>query len=148
MSSAPLSLQEFQEIYSKVPRLCVELIVQHQGGMILTKRSIPPYEGMWHIPGGTVLFGETVDQAVDRVADDELGIKVEIKRFVGFIVYPQYKQDGLGWPIGAAYLVTITRGELQGSEQGEEVKIFRSLPENMLPGQREFLIKQKILIKE
>ena len=42
----------FDEIYSKVPRLCVDIIIKSEDGILLPLRSIEPYEGKWHIPGG------------------------------------------------------------------------------------------------
>ena len=61
-----LSDQEYKEIYSKVPRLCVELLIKTEEGILLVKRAIPPGEGLWYLPGGTVLFDESVEQAVKR----------------------------------------------------------------------------------
>ena len=75
-----LPYKTFKAIYSKVPRLCVEVVLLTQGGVILTKRSIPPEQGKWHIPGGTVLKNENLEQAVKRVALEELGVKITVKK--------------------------------------------------------------------
>ncbi len=45
-----LPFEEFQEIYSKVPRLCVEVVLRSDEGIMLTKRTINPWKGMWHFP--------------------------------------------------------------------------------------------------
>lgn len=142
MAKYPLTYEKYKEIYSLVPRLTVELIIQSDEGILLTKRSIDPYVGMWHIPGGTVYYKETLTEAVNRVAKEELGIEVEIVRFIDFIHYDTMVKDvGWGWPIGAAYLCRIVGGEPTGSEQGEEVKFFRKIPSNLVPSQGEFLEK-------
>ncbi len=142
MAKHPLTYQEYKDIYSRVPRLTVELIIQSGDGILLTKRSIEPYIGMWHIPGGTVYYKETLTEAVNRVAKEELGIEVEIVKFIDFIHYDTMITDvGWGWPIGAAYLCRIIGGEPKGSEQGEEVKFFREIPTNLVPSQGEFLEK-------
>jgi hypothetical protein len=54
----PLSHQDFAFIYSKVPRLTVEVIVVVDGGVVLVKRQEASWQGQWHIPGGTVLYKE------------------------------------------------------------------------------------------
>src|SRR5690349_15119817 len=55
----PFSPVEFDAIYSRVPRLTVEIIVPDgQGAVFLTKRAIAPFAGQWHLPGGTVYFAE------------------------------------------------------------------------------------------
>ena len=53
-----LPYKTFKSIYSRVPRATIELVIQTPAGILLSKRSIPPYKGYWHIPGGTVLFHE------------------------------------------------------------------------------------------
>ncbi len=136
----PLSREEFRAIYSKVPRLCVEVVIKTEKGVVLTLRSIEPYKGLWHIPGGTVYFKERLVDAVRRVAKDEVGVEVEIEKLLGYIEYPDEENyRGFGWPVGVAFLVKIVSGKLTGSEQGEEVREFTSLPENMVEPQKEFL---------
>ncbi len=144
----PLTSEEFVAIYSKVPRLTVEVIVVTDQGIVLTKRSIAPYEGSWHIPGGTVYMNESLEEAVQRVALDELGVTVAIDKLVGHIIYPSIKdqkEGGIGWPIGAAFLTHITDGDLRGSRQGEEVKTFSALPDDMIIEQKNFIIENAIL---
>lgn len=60
MSESPrppgwLPKPEYDSIYSRVPRLCVEVVISTRAqGVLLTRRDIPPNIGAWHIPGGTV----------------------------------------------------------------------------------------------
>ncbi|QQG44259.1 MAG: NUDIX domain-containing protein [Candidatus Roizmanbacteria bacterium] len=138
----PLTEEEFKSIYSKVPRLAVEVIIKTPEGIVLTLRSIEPYKGTWHIPGGTVYYKETINEAIERVAKEELGVEVNIDRLLGYIEYPgEAKERGFGWPIGLAFLCTAKSGTLHGSEQGKTVGIFKELPENMIKEQKEFLKK-------
>lgn len=136
----PIPKEVFDDIYVQVPRLTVELIVKTSQGIVLSKRSIEPEIGTWHIPGGTVYFGETLHDAVHRVAKNELGIAVNIERLLGYIEYPTLEANGYkGWPIGIAFEVEIMAGEVKGSEQGEEVRIFKKIPDNTFPDQAKFL---------
>lgn len=142
----PLTQEEFEEIYSKVPRITVELILRTDKGVVLTKRAIEPYVGMWHIPGGTVYYKETLEDAVIRVAKDELGVDVEIVKHLGFIHYPDMIKDvGWGWPIGAAFEVKKVVGEFETDDQGDEIGFFQEVPENIIPKQGEFL-DEKVFI--
>jgi len=45
-----LPLEEFMAIYHKVPLAVVDVIINSKDGILLTKRAIPPFKGMWHIP--------------------------------------------------------------------------------------------------
>src|SRR5436305_1013854 len=86
-----LPKEEYDAIYSRVPRLSVEVLVLDPArGVILALRDIPPFEGAWHIPGGTVLFGEPVTEAVRRVAQRELGVEVTADELLGYIEYPSH----------------------------------------------------------
>jgi ADP-ribose pyrophosphatase YjhB (NUDIX family) len=137
----PFTKEEFDAIYSRVPRLCVEVIVRNQEGIWLTKRSIEPAKGLWHIPGGTVYIKERLADAVRRIAYEELGItQLESDpELLGVIEYnfPEYK----GYPIGIAYEVQTIQIPKQGRD-AEEIKAFDILPKDMIPEQRNFLTKQ------
>ncbi len=139
---AYLSSAEFTSIYSKVTRLCVEVIIQTSDGIVLSLRSIEPWKGLWHIPGGTVMYKETLEDAVKRVAKEELGVGVNIKEFVGFLHYPsEEKVRGFGWSIGVAFLCSINSGILRGSVQGEVVKAFNEVPQAMVEEQKDIIQK-------
>lgn len=108
------------------------------GGVVLTKRSIVPWKGWWHLPGGTVLLRESLADAVARVAHEELGIRVRIVKTLGVIEY-LHAPAWYGHPVGVAFLVRRVSGTLRGSPQGREVRIFSRLPTHMLHEQRAFL---------
>lgn len=137
MKPKKLPKEEFDYIYSKVPRLCVEVIIQTDQGVILTKREITPYKGMWHFPGGTIFKGEKTEDAVKRVALDELGIKVKIKRFLGIVEY--LAMDDGKHCVGIAYLIDKFSGKLRGSYQGQEFNFFKKLPPELITEQKRFL---------
>ena len=80
----PLPKEEFDRIFSKVPRLTVEVLVTSPArGVLLALRDVDPCRGMWNLPGGTVRFGERLVDAVRRVANDELGIPVRVGPLLG-----------------------------------------------------------------
>ena len=142
----PLTLQEYESIYSKVPRLNVEVVVKEKDGIVLTLRKIEPWKGQWHIPGGLVWNKETLEDAVRRVAKDEVGIDVRVKRFLGVIYYPsEEKLRGWGWAVGMAFLVKRVSGEFRGSEQGDEVRTFSKAEDGVIKEQKEFLIEHGLL---
>ena len=138
-----LTEEEFREIYSKVPRLTVEVIVQSSRGILLTKRASGPCSGLWHIPGGTVRFGEPLVAAVSRVAVMEVGLRLQAGPLLGYIEYPSHYLNGLDSPVGLAFLCQL--GEEQGSTSGAEGKWFTVPPEPMHAEQRDFLSEHGLL---
>lgn len=145
----PLSPEEFDAIYSKVPRLTVEVIVTNNKGEIyLTKRAIEPCKGQWHLPGGTVFFGESLLQAVQRVAQRELAIQVVAAHNKGFIEYPSHYLNGMDEPVGLVFDVTEYTGELKPNAEADAGGWFSVLPEPMHADQDEYLVREDYLARQ
>lgn len=141
----PLTQDEFNKIYSKVPRLTVEIIVNGAKGIYLTKRNIEPCKGMWHLPGGTVRFGEKLTEAVTRIAKRELGVDVSATELLGYIEYPSHYENGLDSPVGIAFLVKSFDGNTKANSEASDSDWFEKLPENMHKEQVDFL-NQKLQV--
>jgi ADP-ribose pyrophosphatase YjhB (NUDIX family) len=108
----PLPEEEYQRIYSRVPRLTVGVVIAEAGRVLLTLRETGRCKGLWHIPGGTVRFGERLSDAVGRVARKELGVEVAVGALIDVIEYPSHYEHGLGLPVGLAFWATPTTGDL------------------------------------
>lgn len=78
----------FTEFIARCPQVCIELLVEDERGVLLAKRTREPAKGEWFWPGSRLYKGERKEDAVYRVAEEELGIEVEIESFVG--VYEQF----------------------------------------------------------
>ena len=135
----PLSEAEFHDIYARVPRLTVEVVLQSPEGVLLTRRESGPCAGLWHIPGGTVRFGEPLATAVERVAATELGLVVSVGPFLGYIEYPSHYLNGLDSPVGLAFEVHMEQG--QPTPEAGQPSWFIMLPDHMHAEQRGFLLE-------
>lgn len=133
-----LPKKEFDYIYSKVPRLCVDLAVKNSQGILLTLRSIPPWKNMWHLPGGTVLFGETLEQAVKRVAKEELGVEVKVIKSFSPIEWPGKTVIGVH-AVSIPHLVKITKGKIKLNNQARGFKFFNKFPTKTIKEHKNFL---------
>lgn len=134
---------EFDVIFSRVPRLCVEVVITSaERGVLLTLRDIPPNVGAWHIPGGTVLFGEPVVEAVRRVARFELGLEVSVGELLGYIEYPSHYENGLDSPVGLAFRAEPAGASPQGPRLPDGCAWFPRLPAGLYSEQREFLARR------
>ncbi len=140
MQQHPLTQDEFDTIYGKVPRLTVEVVIQTESGIVMTKTPKGPAKGQWNVPGGTVRFGERLREAAKRVAKSELGIEIEIGMNLGYIEYPELLEAGeRGWPVGIIFESRVIAGELTTSDYGEPIRCFKQVPENTIPSQAKFL---------
>ncbi len=141
-----LSKEEFNFIYSKVPRLTVEIIVKNKDGRIyLTKRATEPCRGQWHLPGGTVRFGELMIKAVQRIAKRELGINVTKAKNVGYIEYPSHFENGLDSPVGIVFEVEAYSSTINPNREALDGDWFIKVPEGMHADQDTYLLSNHYL---
>lgn len=143
--SGPLPRAEFETIYRRVPRLTVEVVIVSPRGVLLTLRRNGPCAGLWHIPGGTVRYGEPLRGAVARVAHDELGVVATAGRLLGYIEYPSHLARGIDWPVGMAFLTEVVDEDRRKLDGMAHAGWFRSLPAEMHDEQRDFLVSTGVV---
>jgi len=136
---------EFDEIFAKVPRLTVEVIVLSPRGVLLAQRDSGPCKGLWSIPGGTVRYGESLTDATRRVALDEIGTSVDVGQLLGYLEYPSHLAQGIDWPIGIAFKCHLSSGSSQtGLAESASWQWFQELPLQMHEEQRSFLMETEL----
>lgn len=125
-----LSDEDFAYIYTKVPRLNVDLVIRIDGGVVLVKRGIEPHIGAWHVPGGTVYKNEKLEDAAVRVAKHETGLDVQVVKHLGFMEFPNEKRGDLNvHTISIVIEVSKVGGELKHDTHAKEIKVFHELPD-------------------
>lgn len=139
MAIPRLTDEEYRFVYSRTPRLCIDLLIVFRGGVVLVKREIPPYAGLWHLPGGRMLYKESIDEAIARIAKAEANLEVNIKE-KKLIGYMEFQNDGeFVHSVSIVFRVEAISEDMKGSEQGRTIEVFKELPEETHPIQRPFL---------
>lgn len=69
-----LVYMDYIEHKLKSPFLTVDAIIEYKGGIVLIRRSNPPFG--WAIPGGFVDYGESLEQAAAREAKEETNLDI------------------------------------------------------------------------
>jgi 8-oxo-dGTP diphosphatase len=70
----------------KRPLIGVGVVVfNEREEILLIKRGKPPHYGRWMVPGGTLEWGETLEQAAIREVREETGIEIVIETFVEIV---------------------------------------------------------------
>lgn len=123
----------FRQIYAQVPRLCVDVVIKDKRGIVLAFRQINPWKNYWHLPGGTVLFGESLAQAAKRIVMQETGLRVKVINPLGYIEFLEEIKMAGRHSVSVALLARPTSGKLRGSWQGENIKFFKKLPKPIVP---------------
>lgn len=136
-----LTNQEYQFIYERAVRLCLDFIIVKNGKVLLAKRDIEPAKGQWCLPGGMVYRKESINEAAERILISELGLKLTSKRLLGYMEFPdEVNQNGfLVHSVSMGFLVILEDGEIEGGEQAHEISFFSSIPEDTHPTQAKFL---------
>lgn len=112
----------------KVVEVAVGVLIQSDGQFLLTSR--PPgkvYEGYWEFPGGKLEAGESVEEALRRELQEEIGITIGA-------VHP-WKTEMVDYPHALVRLNFCKVFEWQGELQMHEGQMFswQSLPVQVAP---------------
>ena len=60
----------------------VAVIVDEDGRVLLTRRSIQPFRNLWVMPGGKIDLGEPILEALKREVHEEVGLEVEVEGLI------------------------------------------------------------------
>lgn len=149
MNNTYLTDEDYNFIYSRSPRICVDLlIINQQNEVLLTKRDIEPYKDHWHFPGGRIKFRETASDAIKRILKGELGQdRTWDAKMIGFCEFLEEEQSGNPrHSISLVHVIKLTDDiEIKLDNNSKDVRFFSSMPDPVIPPQKEFLIKNNLL---
>lgn len=108
----------------------VDAIVFNEGKVLLVKRGIEPYKGMWALPGGYVEWDETTEESTARELREETGLVAITCTLIGIFSHPSRHPKQV---INASYLVSVEPGSAQAGDDAEEVRWWPlgSLPQSL-----------------
>lgn len=130
--------EEYNYIYSSVPRFCVDVIVITNKWILLAKRKIQPYRWKWHLPGGRIKFREPIDKWIKRIVKEETWIEVNAKKMIGFMEFLRESQNKS--PRHSISLVFLANSAIDTNEYRDYwTKFHKTLPKTMLNIHKKFL---------
>lgn len=108
--------------------IIIELVDRPHRPIILIERKNPPLG--WAIPGGFVDYGESVETAAVREAQEEIGLQVEL--IEQFHVYSDPNRDPRKHTLSVVFIATAT-GEPQAADDAKNLGIFQAwdVPSNL-----------------
>ena len=117
------------------------VIFNENNEVLLIKRKETHGAGEWAFPGGSLEFGETLEQAAERELEEELGLKTEDIRVISLSNQLRYLKDGVHCVIIGARARAIGEPEIKDPKKIEEIRWF---PFDNLPGEMFEGSEQKI----
>lgn len=113
------------EKYSN-PLLTVDIIVELAAGtIVLIERKNPPHG--WALPGGFVDYGESIEHAAIREAEEEISLNVTLTE--QFYTYSDPRRDPRHHTVSTVFIATAV-GVARAADDAKTVRTFR---ENNLP---------------
>ena len=127
-----LSDEDWGFVYSRVPRLCVDALLIKDGKVLLSRRAVEPYKHKWNLPGGTVYYGESLEQALVRNVKQEVNVDVLSSRLFDTCEFSSPHVVSL------VFKVDDFDGDIRCGWQTSEVKWFDfdCIPEDMVEQQK------------
>lgn len=80
--------------YPEQPLIGLGAVVWNDGKVLMVQRGRPPRQGIWSLPGGLQLLGETVADGIRREIREETGVEIELLGLVEVI--DSVQQDPTG----------------------------------------------------
>ena len=133
--------REWESIVKNVPIVSVDLVVDSPAGIVLGRRSNEPARDEWFVPGGRVRKGEQLREAVHRVAEEELGTEVEIRKDMGAFEH-FYETSEVGCEkhyVAHGFHVQTEATSFDCDKQHKEVVVFEEPPSNLHKYVNEYL---------
>ena len=100
--------ERFLDLVDAMPLVSIDLLLQdREGRVLLGRRRNRPAAGFWFVPGGRVLKGEHLADALLRIVRRELGPAVPLAGWVPAGTYEHFYDDNFaGAPgVGTHYVV-------------------------------------------
>jgi len=98
-----LDNQTFKEVINSTPLISIDLILKKDNKILLGKRINKPAKDYLFSIGGRVYKNETIDNAIKRIAQDELNIELKlIPKFIG--VYEHFYEDSIFQGVSTHYV--------------------------------------------
>lgn len=122
-----------KEVFGALRGVCtqptVEVLATRDGrDLLLTPRHDKHWSG-WHLPGGFVGVGESLEAACERIARVELGASAKLERIIGHYTWTDHPY--------ASPLSLLCLCQLDGEPQHGQ--FFDELPREVIPQHRELL---------
>jgi len=119
----------YDKIKKSMPLPCVDLLVTHNGNLLLMLRNNEPGKDLWFTPGGRIYRNESLKEAVKRVLSEETGLQP--------INITQISTMSHMWPtahtVTTYYKVEVNSDKVRLDEQHREYRWINTMEDDLHP---------------
>ena len=121
--------KHYDKIKKTMPLPCVDLLVTHNGNLLLMLRNNEPGKNLWFTPGGRIHRNETLTEAVKRVLHEETGLQPTNITQISTMshMWPQVHT------VTTYYRVEVNTDKVKPDEQHREYKWINTLEDDLHP---------------
>lgn len=91
-----------------------------RASVLLIRRGVPPFKGLWALPGGFLRKGESLEECARRELKEETGLAASALLPTGVFSAPG--RDPRGWILSSAYVSIVSAGanDIRGGDDAAE----------------------------
>ena len=130
----------FTKIKRSMPIAAVDILALHQGRLLLMLRNNEPAKNEWFTPGGRILYGETLKDAVVRKLHEETGLKATN---IGKSATMSHFYSNAHY-VTTFFRVDVTDDKVKLNEQHRDYKWISSLETDLHPYVRQMIEELEI----
>ena len=138
MDNMKIPEEDYKKFIENMPICCIDLIIFHEGKVLLVKRKYEPEKGQWWVPGGRIYKNEKLKEAIIRKAKEETGIKIKKYNLSGAYDYMSNKspfkdlKSGTHTPV-IVFLVESIDSKVKIDETSSDYKWIDKIEEDLNP---------------
>ena len=129
-----ISEEKYKEILDVMPIACVDIVIVHNGEILMVKRKNHPAKNKWFFSGGRILKNEKLKDAAIRKSKEDTDLNVKITRSLifGETIFKEASMAGINsgtHTINVVFLVETGDNEVPLDEQGSDYKWVNNVEE-------------------
>ena len=135
-----VSEELFKKFRELMPIASVDILVVHEGRLLLALRNNEPAKNLWFTPGGRVRIGETLEQAARRILTEETGLtplSLEKKGVMSHI-WPQVHY------VSTFFRADVAHAQVRLNQEHRDIKLISEISEDLHPYLKQMIIESEI----
>jgi len=108
-------------IYFIDPKVAAAVLIEENGRVLLVRRAIEPFQGLWTLPAGFVNGEEDPAEAATRECLEETGLSVHITHVLDVIACREHER---GADFVIVYNAEVVSGELAPADDADAAEWF------------------------